>query len=159
MAVPAFHAFLHPLLEVLADGQEHRVSYPYETVENRMGLTAEDRAEVLPSGKQRRHAYIGWAKTCLAKDGLVGAPRRGYARITMRGQQALASSQAVDLEYLHQCPEFRTFRYSLSEEEGAPCGPSLTTVLASEKAVKTPHKPLYDLVHSVSKEFALKLLD
>ena len=99
MAVPAFHAFLHPLVEVLADGQEHRVNDLYDAVANHMGLTADDRAELLPSGKQRRYANrIGWAKTYLAKAELVDTPRRGYARITERGQQALASNHTIDLE-------------------------------------------------------------
>ena len=160
MAVPAFHAFLHPLLEVLADGQEHRVSDLYEVVANHMGLTAEDRAELLPSGKQRRYANrIGWAKTYLAKAGLVDTPRRGYARITKRGQQALASKHRIDLEYLLQYPEFQTFRYSLSEEEDAAGGPAVSHVLTSEKAVKTPHERLDDLVRSLNKELAFELLD
>ena len=94
------------------------------TVASHIDLTAEDRTEMLPSGKQRRYDNrIGWAKTYLAKAGLVDTPRRGYARTIERDQQALASSHTVDLEYLHQCPELQTFRYSLSEEGDAPCGP------------------------------------
>ena len=78
MAVPPFHAFLHPFLEVIADGQEHRAADLYRIVADRMSLTQDDRAELLPSGKQRRYANrIGWAKTYLAKAGLLDTPRRG----------------------------------------------------------------------------------
>ncbi len=160
MAVPPLHAFLHPLLEVLEDGQEHRVSDLYEAVANRMGLTAEDRTEVLPSGKQRRYANrIGWAKTYLAKAGMVDTPRRGYARISQRGQEALASTQAVDLEYLLQYPAFQTFRYSLNDAEDVTPGPADASRLTSDGAVKTPHERLDDLVRSLNRELALEVLD
>ena len=157
MAVPPFHAFLHPLLEVLSDGMEHRTSDIYEAVAERLGLTLEDRAELLPSGKQRRYANrIGWAKTYLAKSGLVEVPRRGTARITERGRRALASTATVTLEYLQQFEGFQSFVAGGNASEGALLG---TSDMVTEKAAKTPDERLDDLVRSMNRELARELLD
>jgi len=158
MAVPPFHAFLHPLLEVLADGQEHRAADIYNAVADRIGLTQEDRTELLPSGKQRRYANrIGWAKTYLDKAGLLDTPRRGYARITDRGRQALATGERIDLEFLHRFQEFQDFRYNLNDEDDS-SEPTSAPAAGSDKASKTPEERLEDLVRSMNRELALELL-
>ena len=157
MAVPPFHAVLHPLLEVLSDGKEHRASDISEAVAERLGLTMEDRAELLPSGKQRRYANrIGWAKTYLVKSGLVEVPRRGTARITERGRRALASTGTVTLEYLQQFEGFQSFVAGGNATEGALLG---TSDMVTEKAAKTPDERLDDLVRSMNRELARELLD
>lgn len=56
MAVPGYQTFMQPLLEELADGRAHKMANVADAVADRLGLTAEDRAEQLPSGKQRTHA-------------------------------------------------------------------------------------------------------
>lgn len=159
MAVPPFHTFLHPLLEVLSDGQEHRAADMYEAVADHMRLSPDDRSELLPSGKQRRYANrVGWAKTYLAKAGLLDTPRRGYARITERGRQALNSGQRIDLEYLHRFQEFQDFRYNLNDEDDT-SEPISVPAAGSDKATKTPEERLEDLVRTMNRELALELLE
>jgi restriction system protein len=158
MPVPAFHRFLHPLLSVISDGREYRVADIYDSVAERMGLTAEDRGELLPSGKQRRYANrVGWAKTYLAKAGLVATPRRGFVTITPRGIEALASGSRIDLEYLGRFAEFQEFREGADHLESGPGLASPTST--AEEAVKTPEERLEDLVRGMNRELARELLE
>jgi restriction system protein len=54
---------------------------------------------------------VGWARTYLKNAGLVESTRRGYFRITARGQTTLNQKPAkIDLRYLEQFPEFQEFR-------------------------------------------------
>ena len=156
MAVPALHLFLHPLLEVLSDGKEYRVADVYEMLADHTGLTAEDRAEVRPSGKQRRYAKrIGWATTYLTKAALLDSPRRGYVRITERGRKALDRDRQVDLEYLRRFGGFRVFRDSGTEDE-----PALGAASAvGDRAVMTPDERIDELVRDMNQKFANELLD
>ena len=54
MAVPEFQAFLLPTLEFAQDGAEHSLAEIREHLSTLFSLTPEDRAEILPSGRQRR---------------------------------------------------------------------------------------------------------
>jgi restriction system protein len=156
MAVPAFHQFLHPLLEVLSDGKEYRVADVYERLADHMSLTAEDRAEVLPSGKQRRYANrIGWAKTYLTKASLLDSPRRGSVRITERGRQVLQANQRVDLDFLQRFEGFQAFRDG-GNAESSEAG---SDVVFSDKAAMTPDERLDKLIQGMNRELARDLLD
>jgi restriction system protein len=61
-----------PLLEALADGEEHRLRDLTKRVADRFGLTESDWSEMLPSRQQTVISNrIAWAKTYLKKAGLV----------------------------------------------------------------------------------------
>ncbi len=63
MAVPSFDCLMLPVLETLADGKIHRPQEVSEQVAARLGVTAEDKAEMLPSGAMPRYRNrILWAK-------------------------------------------------------------------------------------------------
>jgi len=54
---------------------------------------------------------VHWAKSYLSKAQLVEITRRGYFRITERGQKVLQSSpKKIDNKFLMQFEEFRHFR-------------------------------------------------
>jgi len=83
---------------------EVRIGAVAEEVANDLGLSPEERSELLPSGQQ---TVIGnrvhWAKFYLSKAQLVEATRRGYFRITPRGQTVLQSSpKKIDNKFLMQ---------------------------------------------------------
>jgi restriction system protein len=118
MAVPGFQTFLRPILDVLSSGREVAHANLIQEVADRLRLTEDDRAEMLPSGKQRRYANrIGWAKTYLAKSGLVETPRRGIVRITDRGRSALAQAEPIDMDFLRRYPEYLEFRERSNDQE------------------------------------------
>ena len=159
MAVPPFHAFLQPLLELLADGQEVRFSDVQQRLAERLGVSPEAQAELLPSGKQRRYANrVGWAKTYLTKAGLVESPRRGYVRITPRGTQTLQEGVRVDVEYLRRFDAFQAFVGGNAEEErSSEASPEASD--SDAKAAMTPDERIDELVRSMNRKLALELLE
>jgi restriction system protein len=56
MAVPDFQSLTLPVLKEFADGVEHATKEIRQRVADRLGLSAADLSEVLPSGSQTRFA-------------------------------------------------------------------------------------------------------
>src|SRR5438128_8484910 len=107
MAVPDFQSLMLPLLKFAADGQQHSLVEARENLAKEFALTVEDRAALLPSGRQ--HVFdnrVAWAKVYLQRAGLLESPRRAVFIISGRGRQALNSSPArIDIRFLEQFPE------------------------------------------------------
>lgn len=101
-----------PLLRLLKDGREHYLGEVVSSLADEFKLSREEREQLLSSGQQtviRNRA--GWARTYLKKAGLLQSTRRGYFRITERGQSVLNSKPVrIDVKYLEQFPEFVAFR-------------------------------------------------
>jgi len=99
-AIPDFQTLMLPLLRLAAQG-EVKMSDAYESLADEFQLGAEERAEMLPSGKQTViHNRIGWAKTFLAKAGLLERLQRGTYRITERGKNVLSGNPSrIDNRY------------------------------------------------------------
>jgi restriction system protein len=112
MDIPDYQSLMLPLLEALADGHEHLVRDVREGIAAKFGLGTAERGALLPSGKQPIFDNrLGWAKTYLAKAGLVSSVRRGVYQVTDRGRSVIASKPArVDTAYLAKFPEFEEFR-------------------------------------------------
>src|SRR5712664_2311166 len=111
MPVPGFESFMLPLLRALEDGADHSVSEVRERIAREMALTEEDRAELLPSGKQAIFDNrLGWAKTYLDKAGLVATVKRGVYRITADGRSLLAQKpDRIGRQELLRFDKFRAF--------------------------------------------------
>jgi restriction system protein len=91
MAIPDFQSLMLPLLEFAGDGQEHSSRDAREHLAGVFSLSASERAELLPSGRQPVFDNrVAWAKTFLQQAGLLFSPRRAYFQITERGRQILA---------------------------------------------------------------------
>jgi len=112
MAIPDFQSFLLPVLKIAGDGQEHTKQALLPQLATDWGLSADDLAIKLPSGKQGMFDNrVGWAKSFLKQAGLLEYPRRGVFRITARGQQVLAENpSALNVKYLKRFPEFVAFQ-------------------------------------------------
>lgn len=155
MAVPPFHAFLQPMLELVADGRELSFGDVQDLLGTLLGVSPEEQAELLPSGKQRRFANrVGWAKTYLTKAGLVDTPRRGYVRITARGSRALAERARIDLAYLKRFDEFQAFAGAASDD-----GASEPAAGAGDaRTAMTPDERIDELMRSMNRKLAIELL-
>jgi hypothetical protein len=93
MAVPDFQTLMLPFLKVASDGQEHMLADVSAKLADEFGLTAEDRKELLPSGRQTRFDNrVGWTATYLKKAGLLDGLGRGRYRLTERGRGLLAEN-------------------------------------------------------------------
>jgi len=100
-----------PLLEMIADGNEHVMRDVTTQVADRFGLTEDERQEMLPSGKTPViTSRVAWAKTYLKKAGLLEQPRRGVVLITAEGKKVLdRRPKRIDNEFLKQYPSFLNF--------------------------------------------------
>ena len=112
MAIPDFQSFMLPVLRLAANGSL-RTAEAIAQVSDAFDLSAEDRQEMLASGRQTRVANrIYWAFVHLTKAGLLRREARGVYDITAEGQQALQENpQRIDINFLMARSEnFRQFR-------------------------------------------------
>jgi restriction system protein len=112
MPVPDFQTLTLPVLQEYGDGKEHSSRVVREDVARKLGLSADDIAERLPTSPQTRLANrLGWAHSYLKQAGLLVSSRRGAYQITPRGSQVLVSPpERIDIAFLEQYPEFQEFR-------------------------------------------------
>lgn len=87
-AVPTFDQFIEPLLRVLvAHPQGLTAKEAHEKVAEHVGLSVEQRAELVPSGVQPKYkGRIGWAHDRLKRAGYSECPRRGFWQLTDNGR-------------------------------------------------------------------------
>lgn len=110
--IPDFQTCMRPALAHLADGGLHRSREVKEALADEFGLTEAERAELLPSGRQRViDNRVGWALTFLSQAGLVERPSRGVVRISDQRRHALvANPSRIDMKVLEQYPSYLEFR-------------------------------------------------
>ena len=87
MSVPTYDQFIEPILRYLA-AQTDAVPAKdvHEAAAAALGLSDEDRLELLTSGSQRVYKNrAGWAQDRLKRAGLSSAPKRGYWKLTPDG--------------------------------------------------------------------------
>jgi restriction system protein len=111
MAIPDYQTLMLPVLR-LASAGEIGVRACIEQLGREFMLTDEERAELLPSGKQTVFANrVHWAKTYMAKAGVVQLTKRGHFVATDRGLGLLKRNLSrIDNNVLAQFDEFRAFR-------------------------------------------------
>jgi restriction system protein len=112
MSIPNYETFMLPALRLLADGRAERRANLSTAVADTLGVSDEDRALMLPSGKAPVYkSRVGWALTYLKQAGLVQTLSRGEYEITERGREVLARKLSkIDSNLLLEFAEFRAFR-------------------------------------------------
>jgi restriction system protein len=81
-------------------------------IKQQFGITDEEAQELIPSGTATLlYNRVHWARTYLAKAGLLESPRRNVHVITERGRLLLAQNPArIDNATLEQFQDFHTWR-------------------------------------------------
>lgn len=117
MSIPDFQSLMLPVLRLAAAG-ETRVPDAAKAIADKLGLSEDEREEMLPSGRQRLlHNRIHWAKFYMAKAGLIEAPGRGRFIASEAGRALLSSNPAtINVETLKRYPAFLGF-YSTSDAQ------------------------------------------
>ena len=87
--MPTWDGFNVPVLTVLSDGATRSLRQLRRDVADLVGLTAEQRAETLPSGQLRADNRIGWAASYLNRVDALDRPSRGQYVITELGRELL----------------------------------------------------------------------
>ena len=112
MPIPDYQTLMLPLLRFLSDEKEHKIEEAISALSKEFELTPEEQQKTLPSGQQTViRNRIGWARTYLAKAGLIETVRRGFFRMTEKGKTILSSKpERIDIHFLEQFPDFVAFR-------------------------------------------------
>lgn len=118
MAIPDFQTLMLPLLQFAADGKQHSMQEAREHLAKEFKLTAEEQAELLPSGRVARFTNrVAWARVYLGQAGLLESPKRGTFVISERGQAVLREKPPrIDIKYLERFSEFQEFRQTSREK-------------------------------------------
>ena len=145
MAIPDYQTLMLPVLAIAAEG-ETRVPLDAEKIADRLGLTEDEREEMLPSGKQRLlHNRVHWAKFYMSKAGLIDSPKRGVFVISPAGRQMLTSNPSrIDVETLKRIPAFAEF-YSTSTtstDNAIPVATPSTSDATPEEQIDAAHAVL-----------------
>lgn len=112
MAIPGYQEFMLPLLQLAADGQEHKITDAIDLLADQFELSEEEREIPLPSGTQTRlYNRVTWALTYLSKSLLTEKTGRGRFRLAPRGAEVLQQNPGrIDNRFLEQFPEYRAFK-------------------------------------------------
>lgn len=152
MAIPDYQALMLPVLKLASEG-ETTVPGALERIANGLGLSAEDREAMLPSGKQRvLHNRAHWAKFYLTKAGLLQSTGRGKFAITPAGAAALhAGPDQITTKDLLKYPAFREF-YGKADQP-------VSTETASEAPRVTPEEIVEAAYSAMLVALSVELLD
>src|SRR3990170_7906333 len=158
MAVPDYQSVMLPLLK-FAEERKAEISTDdaVEALATSLSLTEDDLKEMLPSGLQRTFVNrIGWATTYMKKANLLESTRRGYYRITPRGQELLRKKPAsINVKTLKQYPEFLEFQ----KLKGTRSGEKTTTAKESlDASTATPSEALEAAYENLRDELIDELL-
>jgi restriction system protein len=156
MPIPDFPSITLPILRVLDDGKPRRQSELVNIVSEQFGLTPEERARVLPSGRQAIIGNrVGWARSYMKKAGLVAAPSRGISVITDEGRRVLRTGvERIDVPFLRTIPAFRESWGNDDTDTDTASG-----VTASEAVQQTPQERLEHSYLQLRRELAQELLE
>lgn len=150
MPIPTFQEILRPWLELASDGHEHALQEVIGSLADKMALTDDERAEMLPSGFQGKFTNrVAWAATHLQKAHALDRVGRGRYRITDRGRALLAEPSPITTGRLMLFPEYQEFK--TRGKDAAPVSAALEDV--------TPAEAIDAAVQAVRGAVAAELLD
>lgn len=158
MAVPDYQSLMLPLLQFAGERKgEISLGETTDALAKILCLTVKDLKEMLPSGIMPTFANrIGWASTYMKKSGLLESTRRGYIRITSRGQELLKKQpKAINIKLLKQYPEFVEFQQLKGTRSGEK---TIASEGASDISIDTPSEALETAYENLRNELAEELL-
>jgi restriction system protein len=138
---------------------EVRIGEVIDDLASEFALTPEERAELLPSGRQTTFANrVHWAKTYLKQAGLVDVTRRAHFRASERGRSVLSSNPSkIDNTFLSQFDEFNQFRHRQAEPAGDQS--NVEAVSSTEADEKTPDEAMRTAYRQINAALGQELLD
>jgi restriction system protein len=152
MTIPDYQTLMLPVLRFYSDGRERAVRDTIDAMSIEFKLTEQERNEMLPSGQQTiLENRVAWARTYLKKASLIESTRRGYNKITSRGIEVLKRNlQRIDISYLEQYDEFKTFRALRHTKE--------ETEIEPESNHQTPEEALEMAYQKIRNDLAAEVL-
>ena len=129
-----------PLLRLVnqSNGQPVATRDAVQKLADEMGLSEDDRTELLPSGRQSRFANrVAWAASHLRGAKILESAGRGLVTIAPRGKELLASNiEALNMKVMEQFPDYQKWRNVSGEKEEVAPEADETPEEAIEKSYK-----------------------
>ena len=151
MAVPTWDQFMAPSLRVLSGGELMRARAVCEAAADELGVTPEERLELIPSGEPRYRNRAFWALSYLGRSGAADRPSRGRYRISEIGRQLLAEHPAgITEKDLPTIPDF-------SSAPGPVTAKDLVGIVAVETAL-SPSEQIEEGIARLHADVAAELL-
>jgi restriction system protein len=156
MAIPEYQKFMLPLLKYANDDDEHKIADAYEDLAKEFQLTDEEKEELLPSGTQQLFKNrIGWARTYLAKAGLLQNPKRGFFRISDRGKSVLSENPTeINNDFLRNFDEFQEF-----QKRSTSGTRKSTNQTISSDSDQTPEEAIENSIEELNSELSNNVLE
>lgn len=132
MAIPNYETLMLPVLKLFAEGAPN-VAACVPILQKEFDISDEEASELIPSGtttvlQSRAH----WARTYLAKAGLLTSPRRNLHVVTDLGRQVLASRpERIDNQTLASFEGFRDWIERSRQRDGGDVAVTQSTVTTS----------------------------
>jgi restriction system protein len=163
LPVANYQTFMAPALRALEDGQPRSRGQICDAVAEQLGITAADRAEMLPSKKARVFdSRVGWALTYMVQAALIERPRRAMNQITKRGLDVLREHpDRVDNHVLEAFEEFRDFRARsarVTEHKTQTASTTSAQPSPDPTAERTPQEVIATAVEEVNSAVAAEIL-
>lgn len=130
----------------MQETNHQKIADVVEEISDHLGLTDQERQQLLPSGRQTTIANrVHWARSYLKQAGLVRNIKRGWFELTERGRSALSDPTVrIDAKYLTQFEEFQDFKTRGKEDgqdvERAP--EDVTDTNTPDENLQAAHKKL-----------------
>ncbi|RIV25227.1 restriction endonuclease [Fibrisoma montanum] len=155
MPIPDYQTLMLPLLKLVTDGKEYKLTSLVDLLGVQFNLTDDEKAELLPSGQTFVFGNrVSWARTYLKKAGLLDSPKRGIVAITDRGKEVVRQNpHQINVAFLRQYPEFMEFQSTKKQENGE-TEPDLMSA-----PQQTPEETLESAYLSIRKALAQDLID
>lgn len=159
MPIPDYQTLMLPVLEIAADGKEHRIREVIQSLAVRFNLSEGEKRELLPSGTGIFDNRVGWARTYLKKAGLINNTKWGYFQITDRGHSVLSKKPSqIDIAFLRQYPEFIEFQSPKKVHGGSVAAENVNTA-SNGDSPQTPEETLADGYLKLRKQVEGDVLD
>jgi restriction system protein len=162
MAIPMFHQFFRPTLEVLRDSKARHWQEIQTAVADAFDLLPEEREELLPSQQRTRLAdRVQWALTYLRQARLVESTGRGVTRITARGLKFLSGAPPIirpsDLMQFTEFAEFQ--RRSRVDPDGSALPDQAHSELVTDAEQATPEEAIEAAYHKMNTALAQEIIE
>ena len=153
--IPDYQSIMLPLLRYTSDNKEHKMRDVTDGLAEQLGVTEDERKELLPSGAAPVfYNRTAWAKTYLKKAGLIDSPKQGIVIIAKRGLEVLKKNPAsIDVKFLKQFSEFVEFQTTKREDE------TVGTDAVEDISTETPEEALETAYLKIRKSLAQDLLN
>lgn len=154
--IPDFQTLMLPVLKHIGDNKEHSKKEVVEVLSNTMGLTEEEKRQMLPSRNQTIfYNRITWVIAHFKSAKIIENTKRGYIKITPLGMDILKQTpSSINLRFLKQLPTYIDAMNSWKTK-------SSTEEISKKEdiEIKTPEELLESGYQSIRKSLEQEILE